>query len=183
MFIHSKFRISMGYDIRDIEKLFFYASVAMADDDARLQATMFIDCLLAFENNIGELHVLDLDGKHVAFCFVLDKFKGENGARHIHLVSVFKNVRGRGFGRRLIEHVLNDINGEPVTLESQPNSRGFFEKIGFVARPEPLPFGLVAMHANGDGSCDVFYKIDDASAVVEQYLERFDEVARSLGLD
>lgn len=98
-------------------------------------------------------------------------------------MSVFKNVRGRGFGRRLIEHVLNDINGEPVTLESQPNSRGFFEKIGFVARPEPLPFGLVAMYANGDGSCDVFYKIDDASAVVEQYLERFDEVARSLGLD
>jgi N-acetylglutamate synthase-like GNAT family acetyltransferase len=173
----------MGYDMRDIDKLFFYASVAMSDDDARLQATMFIDCILAFENNIGELHVLDLDGKHVAFCFVLDKFKGERGARHFHLVSVFKNVRGKGFGRRLIEHVLNDINGEPVTLESQPNSRGFFEKVGFVARQEPLPFGLIAMYTNGDGSCDVFYKMENPSAVIEKYLARFDAVAQSLGLD
>lgn len=183
MFNHSKFRNGMGYAISDIEKLIFCASVTMDDDNGRLQAHMFVDCMVAFENNYGELHVLDLDGKQVAFCFVFDKYGDKYGARHLHLVSVFKNVRGRGFGRKLIEHVLRDINGEPVTLESQPSSRGFFEKLGFIAKPHPLPFGIVAMYRNGDGSCDQFCKMDVDSHVFEKYEKRFDDVARLLGLD
>lgn len=182
MFVHSKFRIGMGYDIHDIDKLMFYASVAMSDSDAKLQAAMFIDCMVAFDKDIGELHVLDLNGKHVAFCFVLDKFGEKFGARHLHLVSVFKNVRGQGIGRQIIEHVLRDINGEPVTLESQPSAREFFEKVGFIAKPDLLKFGFVAMYANGDGSCDQFCKMDDVSLVVDKYLKRFDDVAHSLGL-
>lgn len=179
---YSKFGLGMGYDTEDIERLLFYASVAMTDNDARLQAGMFIECLVAFEHDIGELHVLDVDGRHNELCFVLDKFVGQNGARHLHLVSVFKNARGKGAGRLLMEYVMRDINGDPVTLESQPSSRMFFEKVGFVAKPELLDFGLVAMYANGDGSCDQFCNID-VTGVIDAYLMRFDKIALSLGLD
>lgn len=182
MYSHYKFRLGMGYKIEQIEELMFYAAVTISDDDPKMQAAMFIECMVAFEYDIGELHVLDLNGKHTAFCFVMDKFGNEHGARHIHLVSVFKNARRKGAGRALIEHVMHEIDGEPITLESQPSSREFFEKVGFVAKPEPLEFGLVAMYANGDGTCDQFCKMNDVVGVMDSYMKRFDNVARSLGL-
>lgn len=177
MICYSKFRIGMGYEIKDIEELIFLASMAISDHDDELNIRMFVECMAAFEQDIGELHVLDIHNRHTAFCFILDKFNGQNGARHLHLVSVVKNARSKGAGRLLMEYVMQYIGDEPVTLESIPSSHKFFEKMGFLTKPDPLDRGYLSMFANSDGSHDQFYRVLDYYKGAEiYYLERFKRV-------
>lgn len=177
---HSKFRVDMGYKIEDIERLIFLASMAISDHDDELNIRMFIECQAAFDQNIGELHVLDVNNMHTAFCFVLDKFEGEKGAKHLHLVSVVKNARNKGAGRLLMDYVMHDIGVGPVTLESNPSSYKFFEKMGFLTKPAPLDRGYLSMFANSDGSHYQFYNVLDFYKGADiYYFERFKRVADS----
>ncbi|MAA92937.1 MAG: hypothetical protein CML22_06705 [Rheinheimera sp.] len=182
LYQHIKIRKGMGYDDEDIERLIFLASVAMGMDYADTQVSFFTECALAYNTNIGALHMLELSNRRHAFCFVLDKFKGNKGAHHIHLLSVFANNRGKGAGRVLLEHVLRDIGNEPITLEAFPASTPFFTKMGFLARPQKLEHGLTSMFLNSDGTHDVFQKVGYDSNVKKQYTEKFLEIGNFFNL-
>lgn len=168
--------------IAEVEKLLFFAAVAMSEDSAQMQAAMFIDMMVAFESHAGALHVLLVDGRPLAFAFVLDKFNDSDGAYHIHLVSVFKAHRGKGLGRNIVQRVLDDIGGEPVTLEVQPVTVGFFKKMGFTIKHVQLEWGYIPMYINGDGSKDRFKKLKYTPEVAKRYEARFDNVAVGFGL-
>jgi ribosomal protein S18 acetylase RimI-like enzyme len=167
--------------IAEVEKLLFFAAVSMSDDNAKMQAAMFIDTMVAFESHAGTLHVLLKGGRPLAFAFVLDKYNEADGAYHIHLVSVFKAHRGKGLGRMIVQRVLDDLCGQPVSLEVQPVSVEFFKKMGFSIKHVLLEWGYIPMYANGDGAKDRFKKLQYTTEVAKRYEVRFDNVAAGLG--
>lgn len=184
MYTHIKLRGENANpaQIAEVEKLLFFAAVAMSDDNTQMQAAMFIDTMVAFESHAGALHVLLNDGRPLAFAFVLDKYNETDGAYHIHLVSVFKAHRGQGLGRLIVQRVLDDLRGQPVSLEVQPVTVEFFKKMGFSIKHVKLQWGYIPMYINGDGSKDRFKKLQYTPDVAKKYEARFDNVAVGFGL-
>jgi ribosomal protein S18 acetylase RimI-like enzyme len=54
---------------------------------------------------------------------------------YISMVAVAEDVRRQGIGRRLVEHLMQGDNDSDVTwvLRSGRDSRGFWERLGFMA--------------------------------------------------
>ena len=80
--------------------------------------------------------VMNTNGKLVGFALVNANHKNQKGNMRIRLIGTNK---GKGIGRMLIEQILNNARGrglKTVTLESVPEARGFYNKIGF------LPIGI-----------------------------------------
>jgi ribosomal protein S18 acetylase RimI-like enzyme len=57
----------------------------------------------------------------------------------INNVVVDEDFRGRGIGRRLVEPLLHDSEQASYLLRAEPESLGFYEKLGF----EPADLALV----------------------------------------
>lgn len=80
--------------------------------------------------------VINTNGKLVGFALVNANHRNQKGNMRIRLIGANK---GKGIGRMLIEQILNNARGrglKTVTLESVPEARGFYNKIGF------LPIGI-----------------------------------------
>jgi GNAT superfamily N-acetyltransferase len=79
---------------------------------------------------------MNTNGKLVGFALVNANHKNQKGNMRIRLIGTNK---GKGIGRMLIEQIINNARGrglKTVTLESVPEARGFYNKIGF------LPIGI-----------------------------------------
>ena len=51
---------------------------------------------------------------------------------YIEVIAVRPSLRGQGFGRKLLQAVLNECDGDPVVLEcTDLNNVGFYKKFGF----------------------------------------------------
>lgn len=180
---YRKYRVGFGYDIEDIEALLFFAAVALSEDNAEMQIAMFRDCLLAYEHDIGSLHVIEEDSRQIGFCFVLDAGDTPKGAKHIHLISVVKSQRMNWAGSYLLDLVMTDIKGQPVTLESKAGTRNFFSRHGFSVRGDALQHGYYAMYANSDGEKDEFKIMGFCDITRKEYEQRFCAVAQRLGFN
>lgn len=80
--------------------------------------------------------VMNTNGKLVGFALINANHKNQKGDMRIRLIG---SNKGKGIGRMLMEQILNDARGrglKTVTLESVPEARGFYNKIGF------LPIGI-----------------------------------------
>lgn len=75
--------------------------------------------------------VLNSNGKLVGFALVNRDHKNLRGDMRIRLIGTNK---GRGIGRLLMKRILNNAEArglKTVTLESVPEARGFYNKMGF----------------------------------------------------
>ena len=80
--------------------------------------------------------VINTNGKLVGFALINKNHKNQRGDVRVRLIGTNK---GRGIGRLLMEHILNNARErglKTVTLESVPEARGFYTKMGF------LPIGI-----------------------------------------
>ena len=80
--------------------------------------------------------VLNASGKLVAFALINANHRNQRGDVRIRLIGANK---GRGLGKMLIHQIINNARSrglKTVTLESVPEARGFYNKIGF------LPIGI-----------------------------------------
>ena len=84
--------------------------------------------------------LLEENGKSVAFCqMVPSKDPDDDPARvgHITSIHVLPHLRGRGYGRMLMDHVLHEFQQRRFTqvtlwvLEENRKARAFYEKYGF----------------------------------------------------
>lgn len=84
--------------------------------------------------------VIEEDGEIVAFCqMVRSPDPGDDPARigHIPSLHVLPNLRGRGHGRALLDHVRAELQRRGFAeltlwvLEENRNARRFYEKYGF----------------------------------------------------
>lgn len=75
--------------------------------------------------------VIDVNGQLVGFALINKNGKNLKGDLRIRLIGANK---GRGIGRLLMERIINNARKrglKTVTLESVPEARGFYNKIGF----------------------------------------------------
>jgi GNAT superfamily N-acetyltransferase len=142
--------------VEDAEVLLTIAVASMGNIPLVIQQRFFTESFLCFLEDIGELHILHKDNYLHAFCFILDKYGTDRAARYLHIMSVVKSSREQGLGRQLIERVISTNGDEPITLESFPDSKGFFEKVGFKSKSASLGHGMTAMYMNGDGFHEQF---------------------------
>lgn len=164
------------------EELLTMAVFGMDNNSLKTAQRYFTDCSLCFLEDIGELHILH-DGNYLfAFCFILDKYDTDRAARHLHIMSVVKSSRGQSLGRQLIERVISTNEGEPITLEALPDSKGFFEKVGFKSKSVSLRYGITAMYLNGDGSDELFKFLTPSAKQLEYYGDRYVENCKRLGM-
>ncbi|MBV2354809.1 GNAT family N-acetyltransferase [Streptomyces sp. J2-1] len=80
-------------------------------------------------------------GGLIAACVVTEYGTGERTALGaVGMVLVADRYARRGIGRRLMEQVVTDAGGTPLTLYATPNGRPLYEKLGFgvVGRAEML---------------------------------------------
>jgi ribosomal protein S18 acetylase RimI-like enzyme len=84
--------------------------------------------------------LLEEDGACVAFCQMIPSRDADDDPQrvgHITSLHVLPQLRGRGFGRRLMDHVLAEFAHRgfcDVTLwvlEANTNARSFYEQYGF----------------------------------------------------
>lgn len=90
----------------------------------------------AYKMSNRDYGVFNTEGLLVGFALINKNHKNLRGDMRIRLIGTNK---GRGIGRLLMEHILNNAKGrglKTVTLESVPEARGFYTKIGF------LPIGI-----------------------------------------
>lgn len=182
MYHHKIIRRENIPSTEELGEILFFAVAAMGDylpNNPYFQRVMFCECMAALEGGIGEIHIMHQDNTAYGFCFVYDKYDSDKGARHIHLLSVFKKYRRQGIGRKLMEHVMASIGDEPVTLETQPDSLKFFELLGFRVKPVVLNDNFIAMYANCDGIEEEFKSLDVGDRLTSFYLELFERIATS----
>lgn len=75
--------------------------------------------------------VIDTEGELVGFALVNKNQKNLKGDMRIRLIGANK---GRGIGRFLMTRIINNARKrglKTITLESVPEARGFYNKIGF----------------------------------------------------
>ncbi|BAT22538.1 putative acetyltransferase [Yellowstone lake phycodnavirus 3] len=75
--------------------------------------------------------VTNTNGKLVGFALVNKNHRNQKGDMRIRLIGTNKS---RGIGRVLMERILNNARNrglKTVTLESVPEARGFYNKMGF----------------------------------------------------
>ena len=80
--------------------------------------------------------VMNTNGKLVGFALVNKNHRNLKGDMRIRLIGTNK---GRGIGKLLMERIINNARNrglKTITLESVPEARGFYNKIGF------LPIGI-----------------------------------------
>lgn len=80
--------------------------------------------------------VINTNGKLAGFALINRNHKNQRGDVRIRLIGTNK---GRGIGRLLMERILNNARErglKTVTLESVPEARGFYNRMGF------LPIGI-----------------------------------------
>ena len=80
--------------------------------------------------------VFNTNGKLVAFALINANHRNQRGDLRIRLIGANK---GRGLGSMLIRQIINNARNrglKTVTLESVPEARGFYNKMGF------LPIGI-----------------------------------------
>jgi len=80
--------------------------------------------------------VTNTDGKLVGFALINKNHRNQKGDVRIRLIGTNK---GRGIGRMLMERIINNARNrglKTITLESVPEARGFYNKIGF------MPIGI-----------------------------------------
>lgn len=84
--------------------------------------------------------VIEADGVSVAFCQMIpSQDEGDDASRvgHITSLHVLPQLRGQGFGRALMDHVLGEFQRRGFTtvtlwvLEQNWSARRFYEKYGF----------------------------------------------------
>lgn len=180
MYHHKIIRRENITTTEELGQILFFAVAAMGDylpTHPEFQRVMFCECMAALENGIGEIHIIQQNNIAYGFCFVYDKYDSDNGARHIHLLSVYKKYRRQGIGRKLMEHVMASIGDEPVTLETQPDSLKFFEQLGFRVKPVVLNDNYIAMYANCDGIEEEFKSLVVGDRLASFYLDLFERIA------
>lgn len=181
----TRFRFIENNEPKETLQLLYFAAVTSSDSNANYQFYMFKSFIHAYFTNIGQLYVLQDGNKTVAFCFVFDKWHEPTGAYHIHSLSVFKNVRGKGYGRYLLQRVLSDLNGEPVFLECHRSNIEFFKLNGFhINHAKLLPHDMHFMYTNSDGSHDSFngFDMNIMSKSTEPMLDKlFDDLGKKFG--
>lgn len=75
--------------------------------------------------------VIDTNGKLVGFAMINRNHKNQKGDVRIRLIGTKK---GRGIGKLLMTRIINNARNrglKTVTLESVPEARGFYNKMGF----------------------------------------------------
>jgi len=75
--------------------------------------------------------VMNTNGKLVGFALVNKNHRNLKGDMRIRLIGTNK---GRGIGKLLMERIINNARNrglKTITLESVPEARGFYNKIGF----------------------------------------------------
>jgi len=75
--------------------------------------------------------VTNTNGKLVGFALINKNHRNQKGDMRIRLIGTNK---GRGIGRVLMERIINNARNrglKTITLESVPEARGFYNKIGF----------------------------------------------------
>ncbi len=84
--------------------------------------------------------VIEEDGVSVAFCQMIpSRDEDDDGSQvgHITSLHVLPHLRGRGYGRALMDHVLDELQRRGFTavtlwvLEQNWSARRFYEKYGF----------------------------------------------------
>ena len=75
--------------------------------------------------------VMNTNGKLVGFALLNKNHRNQGGDMRIRLIGTNK---GRGIGRVLMERIINNARNrglKTITLESVPEARGFYNKMGF----------------------------------------------------
>lgn len=75
--------------------------------------------------------VMNTNGKLVGFALVNKNHKNQKGDMRVRLIGTNK---GRGIGKLLMERIINNARNrglKTITLESVPEARGFYNKMGF----------------------------------------------------
>jgi len=75
--------------------------------------------------------VMNTNGKLVGFALVNKNHRNLKGDMRIRLIGTNK---GRGIGKLLMERIINNARNrglKTITLESVPEARGFYNKMGF----------------------------------------------------
>jgi len=75
--------------------------------------------------------VMNTNGKLVGFALINKNHRNQNGDVRIRLIGTNK---GRGIGRLLMERIINNARNRglnTITLESVPEARGFYNRMGF----------------------------------------------------
>lgn len=183
---YSRLRLNENGESKEtIYQLLYLAAITSSDSNTNYKFNMFVSFCRAYFTNLGQLYVLQDGNKTIAFCFVFDKWYGPTGAYHIHSLSVFKNMRRKGYGRTLLQIVLSDLNGEPAFLECHKSNAEFFERNGFhINHAKSLPYDMHFMYTNSDGSHDSYngFDMSTISAATEPELDkRFEILGKKFG--
>lgn len=111
-------------------------------NEERIRKAVFVD-EQGFQNEIDEL---DDQGKAVHIVLFYDdeaigtcRYYMQNGVYKIGRIAVLKKYRGKGYGASLVkvaEEKIYEEGGREVVLSAQVRTRGFYEKIGYVAEDE-----------------------------------------------
>ena len=75
--------------------------------------------------------VVNTTGKLAGFALINKNHRNQRGDMRIRLIGTNK---GRGIGKLLMERIINNARNrglKTITLESVPEARGFYNKIGF----------------------------------------------------
>lgn len=112
---------------------------SVPDDAKSIRYTVFID-EQGFDTEIDEydddnkaLHIVLYDNdKAIA---TARAFEEEKDIYHIGRVAVLKELRGKGYGREVLEHfeeyLKNDIQAKKITISAQLHAKGFYEALGY----------------------------------------------------
>ncbi|WP_415887695.1 GNAT family N-acetyltransferase [Neptuniibacter sp. QD37_6] len=121
-----------GVPQETVEDLLFLSLLPLASeyDEERIQV-FFSECLAALELGIGKLYVLSERNKHIAYSFIFDGDDSEEGAPHIHIVTVHKSKQRSGYGGTLMRELIRSRGKEGFTLECKERTIPFFESNGF----------------------------------------------------
>jgi len=92
---------------------------------------LFVECMLAYDLNIGCSYTLLNNNRPVANAFVFDKYDSTDGAPHLHLLSVHPSNQSKGYGSNLLSNILLIEKNDGLTVECKSSSFQFFEASGF----------------------------------------------------
>ena len=77
--------------------------------------------------------MMNTNGKLIGFALINQNHKNQRGDVRVQLIGT---KQGMGYGRKLLQQIINNARNrglKTVTLESVPEARGFYYKMGFVS--------------------------------------------------
>lgn len=165
-----------GMPQSEIEELIMFSVIPLITEYGQYVAqALFVECLSAYNMEIGTIHVLFEKKYPISIGFILDEQNSIHGAPHLHVFSTYISKQKLGYGKILLSEILKVTKKLGLTLECSDSSSEFFKKNGLHKRPKKLLKNYVSMFTSNAENKEFFQKVSLTKSVEEKYTNIYQE--------